>query len=85
MQSGSHFCLKFLENTLHYCLVLLSAQSFNQLSLSVANSHVAPNKTQLMSIKIEKKKQRGKKGAKHNQMADMPTHEKWQFGACINY
>lgn len=30
-------------------------------------------------------KRRGKKGAKHNQMADMPTHEKWQFGACTNY
>lgn len=84
MQSGSHFCLKFLENTLHYCLVLLSAQSFNQLSLSVANSHVAPNKT-VDEHKNREKKQRGKKGAKHNQMADMPTHEKWQFGACINY
>lgn len=35
MQSGSQFCLKFLENALHYCLVLLSAQSFNQLSPSV--------------------------------------------------
>jgi len=49
----------------------------------VANLHVAPNKTQLMSIKIEKG---GICGAKHNQMADMPTHEKWQrFGARMNY
>lgn len=33
---------------------LLSARSLNQLNPAVANLHVAPNKTQLMTIKIQK-------------------------------
>lgn len=85
MQSGSHFCLKFPRE---YATLLplpplgSIIQSAKPLCCKIL--HVAPNKTQLMSITVKKKKTRNK-GAKHNQMADMPTHEKWQFGARINY
>ncbi len=82
MQSEAHFYPDSPRNIQYYSF-LLSAQSFNHLSPTVGKSHVTPKKTQLMSIKIEKGVHMG---AKHNQMEDMPTHEKLQrSGACMNY
>lgn len=42
MQSEAHFYPKSPRNIQYYSLFLHSAQSFNQLSPTVAKSHVAP-------------------------------------------
>lgn len=82
MQSEARFYPKSPRSI--HSLFLHLAQLFNQsVNPTVVESHMTPKKTQLMSMRVKKG---GIWGAKHNQMADIPTHEKWQcFGACMNY